>query len=300
MNTLELIKTATETLYSPFPKTESRQIIEKLFAKLYPDQLADLTREGVDFFFHKMAILSDEYSVDDIDTPVAIVREPINRFKAALESLEFTTEEIINQVIDELHQRYVDGEDATPLPILNVYNNSILLRPISTFLNNATLNFYKLEEHLDDFNTVIGLTGDDAAVFVDDVTVTLSDEQIEKLNEIYKMDIAIYDRITEAATEINVGEIDLYEYTEVPPVVPEEVKVWRIKVVAELQGILDDIQAALDSMPDGQEKIVANRCWNEGDVLRRHSQLFVSLASVLNLSDQQLDEMFIAAANLPT
>lgn len=62
-------------------------------------------------------------------------------------------------------------------------------------------------------------------------------------------------------------------------------------------GLLDQVQAAIEAMPgvDGQAARIA---WEYRSTVRRDSPLVLALAAQLDLSEQQLDDLFAAAASL--
>jgi uncharacterized protein YuzE len=81
-------------------------------------------------------------------------------------------------------------------------------------------------------------------------------------------------------------------------VVPQNLPAWRVKAICDIQELTSSIEAALDAIEDVNTKFVAKRSWYEGNEIYRKSQLLVSMASGLGLTDEQLDNMFIAAGEL--
>lgn len=85
-----------------------------------------------------------------------------------------------------------------------------------------------------------------------------------------------------------------------PPVaepVPFEIASWRAKAVLEIAGLLDDVEAALTTMP-GDAGVVARAAWQSGAPLVRRGATVTALAAQLSLSDEQVDQMFRQAAAL--
>jgi hypothetical protein len=79
--------------------------------------------------------------------------------------------------------------------------------------------------------------------------------------------------------------------------VPKFLANWRVKAVLDMQGLTPTVDAAIEAMPDGMEKIVVSRAWNgNGDVLR-YSPTVTSFMSILGLTEEQVDEMFRLAAS---
>jgi len=112
-------------------------------------------------------------------------------------------------------------------------------------------------------------------------------------DEIQLVESTTSDKILQWVDEI-LTEVDR------PIVVPQVVAAWRIKAIAELQGLTASINAAIDAIADPATKVVARLSWDEGNEISRTSGLIVSMAAGLGLADEQLDGMFVAAANLPT
>lgn len=83
------------------------------------------------------------------------------------------------------------------------------------------------------------------------------------------------------------------------PVVPNEVPVWRLRVVAEQASLTGPIQTVLDSLPE-PNKSVANEIWNRGNTIRRDSSIAQGIIQALELTEEQADDLFVQAASLPT
>lgn len=82
-----------------------------------------------------------------------------------------------------------------------------------------------------------------------------------------------------------------------PPRVPREIAAWRAKAVLEIAGLLPQVEALITAMPEPAGTVV-RRAWHDNAPLERQGQTVLSLSSSLNLSDEQLDAMFIQAASL--
>jgi hypothetical protein len=90
---------------------------------------------------------------------------------------------------------------------------------------------------------------------------------------------------------------DYTKTVRVPPV-PKSLSNWRVKAVLDMQGLTDTVDAAIAALPDGNEKIVISRAWHgNGDVLR-DSPTVASFMAILELTDEQVDDMFRLAATL--
>lgn len=96
--------------------------------------------------------------------------------------------------------------------------------------------------------------------------------------------------------EISEDEIpEKYQYLEMPPItVPFEVQLWRIRTVLKLMQLETQIESAIDTMPE-PSKTAATYVWKYGTTVERASQTVLLLQSVLQLTDEQVDDLFIQA-----
>lgn len=65
-----------------------------------------------------------------------------------------------------------------------------------------------------------------------------------------------------------------------------------------LAGLLDDVQAALDAIPDPLERRMAQIEWDDAQEFERHRPLVLTLAAAMGLDEQALDALFVTAAAL--
>lgn len=82
-------------------------------------------------------------------------------------------------------------------------------------------------------------------------------------------------------------------YVPPPPVVPSVVSMRQARLALLQAGLLGAVDAAINDA--GQAAIIE---WEYAQELRRTHPLTLSLAAELDLSEQQLDELFTAAAAL--
>ena len=85
-----------------------------------------------------------------------------------------------------------------------------------------------------------------------------------------------------------------------PPPVPQEVTNFQARALlmnmpvnAEGRSLFDDVNDALRAVGG-----VAFQAWEYGTVFPRDSELIATLSAQFNLTDEQLDQMFIAAAQI--
>lgn len=79
--------------------------------------------------------------------------------------------------------------------------------------------------------------------------------------------------------------------------VPFDVPSWRIKAVTTLMGLKQQVDSIIDALPE-PNRTVAFLAWNEGSRLERYSPMLLQLAVALQLTEYEIDNIFIQAANL--
>lgn len=83
----------------------------------------------------------------------------------------------------------------------------------------------------------------------------------------------------------------------VPIEVPRSIPNWRARAVIELNGLTAQVEQAIEAMT-GPEGVVARFAWNGNADFERNGTTVTALANALGLSDAQIDNMFIQAAQL--
>jgi hypothetical protein len=95
------------------------------------------------------------------------------------------------------------------------------------------------------------------------------------------------------------ADIEAVSYTEEPepvaPVVPEQVTLWQLRAVLEIMGLEATVTAVIKGMPEGVESTVAWRAWEYANNIRRSSPTVIALKAILQLTDEQVDQIFIQA-----
>jgi len=79
--------------------------------------------------------------------------------------------------------------------------------------------------------------------------------------------------------------------------VPSKIANWQAKAILQLGGLLTDVEAAIDALPE-ETKIVVEAAWVGGADLYRNGATVAAIAASLNLDQEQVDTMFIDAAKL--
>ena len=86
---------------------------------------------------------------------------------------------------------------------------------------------------------------------------------------------------------------------EVQPAVPIKVTRSQARRALLLRGLFDQVQPAIDAIPDITERRLAQIEWVDAQDFERHNPLVVMIGQALGLDDAGLDDLFIFAASLP-
>lgn len=93
------------------------------------------------------------------------------------------------------------------------------------------------------------------------------------------------------------------ERVAVPVRVPGEVLSWRIRAMAKLtphgQSNLAHTIEALILTLDLPDRVIADRVWNQGISISRTSPIVAEIVSSLSLTEEEIDQLFIQASQLP-
>lgn len=81
--------------------------------------------------------------------------------------------------------------------------------------------------------------------------------------------------------------------------VPEQISRAQGRAILGLRGLTAGVEAYMAGITDGQESMWADLAWNHTSTWKRFDSPFLTkAAAALDLSDENLDEMFIAAAQI--
>lgn len=83
----------------------------------------------------------------------------------------------------------------------------------------------------------------------------------------------------------------------VPKVVPLECSLWRIRAILKLRNKETDIENAIAQLSE-PTKTAAFSVWQFGTVVERYSQTILLIQSVLLMSDDEVDDLFIEASSI--
>ena len=81
-------------------------------------------------------------------------------------------------------------------------------------------------------------------------------------------------------------------------IVPEQVTLWQLRGVLAAMGLEDTITTVINGMPDSNEKKIALKAWEYANNIRRQSPTVNAIKAILNLTDEQVDQIFIQAEQI--
>lgn len=106
------------------------------------------------------------------------------------------------------------------------------------------------------------------------------------LAEVSDPSVVQYDKILSQITPIEVW------------VCPEEVQLWRLRTILKAQNLFTAVQAVIANIPDPQTKLAAEEGFEYGNVVSRTSPIMLIVQQGLSLTDDQVDQIFIAAEQI--
>lgn len=84
----------------------------------------------------------------------------------------------------------------------------------------------------------------------------------------------------------------------IPVEVPQSVTKRQGRQQMILMGLLSSVQAAIDSIPDETQRLLVQSFWDDSTQYERTHPQMLQLAQAIGLTDEQLDQAFIAASQL--
>jgi hypothetical protein len=82
------------------------------------------------------------------------------------------------------------------------------------------------------------------------------------------------------------------------PETQREVANWRIVAILKLMGLDESVNAMIDSFPE-PDRTIAKMGYERGNTIDRTSPIVNAIQQALNLTNQQVDEIFSQAENIP-
>lgn len=100
------------------------------------------------------------------------------------------------------------------------------------------------------------------------------------------------------APELNTNysgyELIPWEMAPPSPTVPQQAPMWAVRTVLQNAGLFDQAQQLINASTDNALKNV----WEYGNFADRNSSAINTLAEAMNLTNDQVDQMFIEASNI--
>lgn len=125
-------------------------------------------------------------------------------------------------------------------------------------------------------------------------------QEIDNPNRL-KTDAAYLDMILQRAIEGWCKQYAPVVVTPPPPVVvngvPQEVTMRQAQLALLAAGLLDDVEAAINSIP-GDAGRAARITWTKSSAVKRDNPLIMQMAAALGKTPQQIDGLFILASTL--
>jgi len=78
---------------------------------------------------------------------------------------------------------------------------------------------------------------------------------------------------------------------------PQEVALWRVRAILSLLNKEQDVINAINQLPEPQ-KTGALYIWNYGTIIERNSQTILFIQNILQMTDFEVNEIFINANNI--
>lgn len=108
------------------------------------------------------------------------------------------------------------------------------------------------------------------------------------------------DLLVDIPEGMDLNNLQKYRYIndEIVPAVPAEVTRRQAIQALFLAGILSNVQAAIDAIPDATQRGMVQIEWEDSLNFERSRPTLIALATALGLSSTDLDNLFITAADL--
>lgn len=131
-----------------------------------------------------------------------------------------------------------------------------------------------------------------------------SSEQFVKIIEITDKVISTETPIEAASLEDFIASNGLIPVTPVPPKVPQSISAWKAKAIlsdtphGSAGTLFSAVEDAIAAMPESLEKTTLRSAWQFNADLDRNSNAVTQLSTLLGLSKEQVDNLFIEASKL--
>ena len=94
------------------------------------------------------------------------------------------------------------------------------------------------------------------------------------------------------------GELIAPIKPEPPKVIPQSITIRQAREIVIKMGLFQTVEDTLNGIEDDTQRLIARNYWEYSEVFERNHQILLALTAALGLTDEQLDEMFIAASKL--
>lgn len=123
------------------------------------------------------------------------------------------------------------------------------------------------------------------SVGTDSYTVVIAEEPLENHESIIQ-----YPDLFEISEDEIPEQFQYAKFNETT--VPDEVQLWRIRTILKLSNLETQVETVLNSLPE-PSKTAANYIWNYGTTVERNSQTVVLIQNALEMTNEQIDDLFI-------
>jgi len=144
-------------------------------------------------------------------------------------------------------------------------------------------------------------------------TTPITDEQAEQADQIKQsrgIPLLIDGQVTSRLIERDKGNMLMWNeeegkwnITPIPVKVPERITSWQARAALKLTpygggSLFSVVEAALNDLPDNDQKIVITTAWENNANFERDSPTITSLAESIGLTKEQVDSLFILGDSL--
>lgn len=80
--------------------------------------------------------------------------------------------------------------------------------------------------------------------------------------------------------------------------VPQTITLRQAREIIIRNGLFNSVEAYINNIEDETERLIARNYWEYSEVFERNHPVLLTLVSALDITDEQLDEMFKEASKL--
>lgn len=152
------------------------------------------------------------------------------------------------------------------------------------------MSYERLLVVLNENQTIKACAAYDVAGVPADITTTELETIIEGLGDAQEL----------ASLREQVATLEEQIVASVPeePDTPISVTMAQARIALKQAGLFDQVEAGLNALPEGDQKDTALIAWEYAPNVARNGALVTALAATMGLTDEQLDELFVAAKTI--